>query len=237
MITSVTPTKPSSPILRCLPGRLVLAWAVLGAAAAVGLMYVPAVYEGRSSGMSDELTEEPPVFLSRIGMFFTEGRVRVLGEVVCEGRSQDPGEIYEAIDRWHTRVAGRLAAIGAILGALVGWREQRRWRRRPVVRRRGGWLWLPASVAVFSVLAVAGVPGENALTLWREWRWEMRVAETAGVGLSWKELWDLHGGVIVRLAMYSVAIGWAVHVAAGARGVRLSFGRRPEQAADYGEDG
>src|SRR5687767_8005663 len=99
-------------------------------------MYVPAVYDGRSSDMPDRWGQ-PPVFLSRMGVYFTEGRVRVLGDVVYEEQSQDTDEIYRAIDRWHTRVAGRLAAIGALVGALVGWREQRRWRRRPVARRRG----------------------------------------------------------------------------------------------------
>src|SRR5262245_31289193 len=96
--------------------------------------------------------------------------------------------------------------------------------------------WLPASVAVFALLGFAGVPGVGGLSLWDEVRFRMRLAEAFGSNWTLKDLFESQWDEIARLAVHSVAIGWVAHVAAGARGVRLMAGRRPEQAADYGEN-
>jgi len=235
MISSVSPTETSSRIVRYLPGRLVVAWSVLGAAAAVGLMWVPAVYEAQSSD-SPPYSSQTRIYLSRIGVFFSEGRVRVLGKVVYEEKYGERGETAQAINWWHCRVAAFHAGVGGLLGALVGWREQRRYRRQQSPAQRIGWLWIPLGVAIFVLLFVFGIPGDIEWSLLDLLRSQIRFAEEYSLSWSWKNLLDLPPGDVVRLVTVSVAIGWAVHVAAGARGVRLSFGRRLEQAADYGED-
>ena len=235
MIRAVSQTKAPARILRCLPGRLVMAWAVLGAAAAVALMYCPAVYEVKLSDSESFLTSDN-IYLWRQGIIFTDVQIRVLGIVVYEQHSQDREEIYEAIDQWHRRIAILLFLIGAIIGGLFGWREQRRWRRKQSPHDQRGWLWLPVSAAVFALLVFAGVPGVSGPSLSALVRWEMRAAQWSGPGWTLAELFDERWGEIARLAVYSVVIGWAAHVAAGARGVRWMAGRRPEQAADYGED-
>jgi|GEM_PF-5292321 len=235
MIRSVSPTEAPSRILRYLPGRLVVAWAVLGAAAGVALMYAPFVYDGQSSD-SPKYSSTSPVYLSRIGTFFSEGRVRVFCKVIYDKKYLREGEAQEAVDWWYCRVAASLAAMGALVGMRIGWREQRRMRRCGVVGSRGGWLWLLMTAAVFVLLVVAGFPGNNGWSLLDQWRWQMRFADEYGLSWSWEDLPYLPWGEIVRLAIFSVVIGWAAQVAGGARGVRLSFGRRPEQAADYGDD-
>jgi hypothetical protein len=235
MISAVSQTQVPSRILCCLPGRLVVAWAVLGAAVAVGLMYIPAVYLAESSDWPP-YSSQIPIFLSRRGIFFTEARVRVFGTVVYEERSQESEELDVTIDRWYGRVAARLAVVGGLVGALVGWSEQRRWRRGKLTRQRSGWLWLPASVVVFGLLVVAGIPGDVRWSLLNQVRWEMRVNKGVGSISSWSDWLEWQADEMARLAVVSVVIGWAVHVAVGARGVRSMVGRRPEQAADYGED-
>ena len=222
MIRSVSPTEAQSRILRYLPGRLVVAWAVLGAAAGVALMYVPFVYEARLSDWPKS-SKSPP-----------EGRVRVLGKVVCDAKSQ--GEPPKMVNWWHRRVAACLAALGGLGGALVGWREQYRLRRSGSARPSGGRFSLAVTIAVFVLLVVAGVPGADEWTLLDHWRWRMRFAKELGASRLWTDLAGFSSREFVRLAIVSVAIGWAANVAAGARGVRLSFGRQPEEAADYGDD-
>jgi hypothetical protein len=236
-IRSVSQTKASSRFLRYLPGRLVVAWAVLGAAAGVALMYCPAVYEVKLSDPGGYITPSESPRLSRRGIYFTDVRVRVLRTVVYEENSQEHQDISHTIDQWHRRVATRLLLLGAIFGGLIGWHEQRRWRKKQSPRDRRGWLWLPVSGAVFALLVFAGLPGVGGLSLWDEVRWDMRFAQAFG-SRSWtlKDVFESQRGEVARLAVCSVVIGWAAHVAAGARGVRLMVGRRPEQAADYGDD-
>jgi hypothetical protein len=217
----VNQPKPPSPITRWVPGRVTVAWAVLGAAAGVALMFAPFVYEGEYSGS--------------IGTTFTEVRVRVLGKVVLEKRYKELEEARDAVEWWRTRVAAGLAAVGGLIGTLVGRREQRRLRRSGVAARREGSLWLPVTAATFVLLAVGGIPGANDWTQLDQWRWRMWVREELRLGpWSWALLPYLSWGAYVRLATIAVAVGWAAHVAAGARG--FSIGRRPDQADDYCEN-
>jgi hypothetical protein len=210
-----------------------LARAVLGAAASVALIYAPFVYEGESSGSPKYNSNAPlPVSrMGRIGATFTEVRVRVLGKVVLAKRYQELEEAREAVEWWRTRVAAGLAAVGGLGGALVGRREQRRLRRSGVAGRRGGPLWLPAALVV---LVVGGFPGANDWSQLDQWRWRIQLREELGLGWSWSLLPYLSWGAYVRLATIDLAVGWAIHVAAGARG--FSVGRRPDQADDYGEN-
>src|SRR5262245_32097695 len=131
MIGSVSQTQSKAPsrVLRCLPGRLVVAWAVLGAAAGVALMYWPAVYHEEAihwSGVWKSQGETTDRATS-------SGQVRVLGTVVYDEQSRLPEEIGRAILEWRQRVTATLlllGGLGGLGGALVGWREQRRFRRR-----------------------------------------------------------------------------------------------------------
>src|SRR5205823_1801962 len=82
----------------------------------------------------------------------SSGRVRVLGTVVYEEGSKLPEEIGRGILWWHQRVLASLLLAGGLVGAPVGWREQRRSRRRLLTAERGGRLWLVASLVVFAIL-------------------------------------------------------------------------------------
>jgi hypothetical protein len=222
----VNQPKAPSPILRWLPGRLVVARVVLGAAAGVALMYIPFVYEGKSTDWPFWTSMSP-----------WEGRVRVFGMVVYEEKYLVPGIALEEVAWWHRGVAATFAAVGGLVGALVGWREQRRLRQRGVVARRGGWLWLPVSAGVFLLLFVAGFPGANAWSPADELRWQIHwFKQLGGWGSWWKNSSNFPGGEFALLAGIALAVGWAVHVAAGTRGVRFAVARRPDQAADYGDD-
>jgi hypothetical protein len=224
MIRAVSQTKASSRILRCLPGRLVVAWAVLGAAAAMGVMYFPAVYKAQST--------DRPLFTTQMPM---EGQVRVFGKVVYDEKSWQPDEIRGAIDGWRRGMTAGFAAVGGLLGALIGRREQRRLKGNCEFGCRGGRLGLVASAAAFAFLFVAGVPGDVEWSLYEWMRWEIWFIDQLGVTM-WRRMSAFYAIDLALLTIVSIAIGWAVHVAAGARGVRLLVGRRPEQAADYGEN-
>jgi hypothetical protein len=222
MIGAMSKTTALSRFLRWLPGRLVVAWAVLGAASAVALMYFPIVYEAQST--------ERLLFTTRLPW---EGQVRVFGKFVYYKKSGRPGEIRGAIDGWRRWTTAGFAGVGGVLGALVGRREQRRWQRNPASACRGGRLGLVVSAVVFMFLFVAGVPGDVEWSLYQWMRWEIWLYDLSfwrGRPISSYAL------DVAPLPIVSVAIGWAAHVAAGARGVRLSIGRRPEQAADYADD-
>src|SRR5262245_35327594 len=117
MISAVTQTKVRSRILRCLPGRLVVAWAVLGAATAVGLMYFPRVFNARTTAL--------PMFTANSPY---EGRVRVLGVVVYDERSPNHVSLYVTVQWWLYGVMAGFAVLGAFVGAIIGRREERRWR-------------------------------------------------------------------------------------------------------------
>jgi hypothetical protein len=234
MIGSVSQTQRKTPsrILRCLPGRLVVAWAVLGAAAAVALMYAPVVYEERAIHISG-------AWRSNEGLpnrATSSGRVRVLGTVVYEESSKLPEEIGRGILWWQQRVLASLLLVGGLVGALVGWREQRRARRRALPRERGGRLWLVASLVVFAILTVAGFPGDGRVTLWFWLEGEWSLAIRFGPRLPEKERFESEFFAFARVTIAAIVIGWAAHVTARARGVRWPTSRRPEQAADYGDE-
>src|SRR5262245_18845064 len=234
MIGSVSQTKAFSRLLRCRPGRLVVAWAVLGAAAAVALTYSPVVYEEWAihiSGAWRSWEGEGPPSLAT-----SSGRVRVLGTVVYEEGSKLPEEIGRAILWWRERVLTSLLLAGGLAGALVGWHEQRRSRRRPLTSERGGRLWLVASLVVFAILAVAGFPGDDRLTLgyWLESEWSLAIR--FGPSLPEKERFELEFAAFARVTIAAIVIGWAAQVALRARGVRWPTGQRPEQAADYADE-
>jgi hypothetical protein len=215
---------------RWLPGRVTLAWAVLGAAAGVTIMCAPWVYEGRSWSRLPYWTPDGPV-LSRSGIDFSGGRVRVLGQVVYEAEYQESGEAQKEVGRWHRRVAGWLAGLGALAGVLVGWRERRRTAGRPAAR--GGLVGLAAAVAVFAVLVWAGVPGRDDGPTFGTWvRWEVRDAVEVGWRYTLNEylVWEGAG-----LCIVAAAVGWATQVAAAARGLRFPPGRPADQAEDYAE--
>jgi hypothetical protein len=220
----VSQTEAPSRIPRYLPGRLVVAWAVLGAAAGGAFMYLPFVYQAHSTDL--------PLFTTIMPL---EGRVRVLGIPVYHDRQWKPGPVRRAIDEWRRRVTVGFAGVGAVLGAMVGRHEQRRRPRPSSPAARGGWLGLSASVAVFAFLFVVGTPGDVEWSLYEWLRWEIRWFDLLKISV-WHRLLAFYAIDAVLLTIASIAIGWAVHVAAGARGVRWSPGRRPEQAADYGDD-
>jgi len=233
MIGSVAQPEVSSRLLRCLPGGLVVAWAILGAAAAVALMYSPLVYEEKAihwSGVwrtSDGLPNRAT----------SSGQVRVLRTVVYDESSQLPEEIGRGI-RWrHQRVHASLVVVGGLAGALVGWREQRRFRRRQSPAERGRRVWLVASLIVFAILTVAGFPGDSTLSLsyWMRTEWSLNTR----FGPRWpaKELFEYEVAEFARVTIAAIVIGWAAHVAIRARGVRWPVGRRPDQAADYADNG
>jgi hypothetical protein len=224
MIGSVSQAEAPSRILPYRPGRLVVAWAVLGAAAGVALMYLPFVYQARSTDL--------PLFSTQMPLV---GQVRVLGMTVYDDQQWKPGAVRREIDGWRRGVAAGLAGVGAVIGVLVGWRDHRRWRRASGTATHGGSLWLPASAAVFTLLFSAGTPGDVEWSLYRWLRWEIAWFDQLSVTAWWRVL-GVYAGDATLLAIASRAIGWAVHVAAGARGVRWSFGRQPEQAADYGDE-
>jgi prepilin-type processing-associated H-X9-DG protein len=209
-----------------------LAWAILGAAAAVSLMYIPAVYEGRCPTCDDRTGR---IYLSRRGIVFFDGHVRVLGEVVYEERSQEREEVGLMVDQWHRRVAGRFAGLGALAGAVFGWREQRRARHQKH-RLRGGWLGVAVAAVVFGALVLVGVPGEYRDSPWRWWR-DYLQSWVKLYGWTWS--WDGLGAPAardgLRLLLPAAAIGWAAQTATAARGVRLFPGRPPEQAEDYAD--
>ena len=188
MIGSVSQTQRKTPsrILRCLPGRLVVAWAVLAAAAAVALLYSPVVYEERAIHFSGAWlsSEELP------NRATSSGRVRVLGTVVYEEGSKLPQEIGRGILWWRHRVLASLLLAGGLAGAMVGWREQRRSRRRPLPGERGGRLWLVASLVVFAILTVAGFPGDDQLSLWYWLESEWSLAIRFGPSLPEKERFE-----------------------------------------------
>jgi hypothetical protein len=233
MIGSVAQTGPSSRLLRYLPARLVVAWTILGAAAAVALLYSPVVYEEQARHVSGvwRLSDGTP------NLATSSGRVRILGTVVYDEGSQRPEEIGRGILWWHQRVVASLLLVGGLAGALVGWREQRRSRRRPLPAERGRRLWLVASLFVFAILTVAGFPGDATLSLsyWLRTEWSLNTR----FGPRWpaKELVEYEFREFVRVTIAAIVIGWAAHVAARARGVRWPIGRRPDQAADYADDG
>src|SRR5262245_36381011 len=222
----------SSRLLRCLPSRLVVAWTILGAAAAVALLYSPVVYEEHAihiSGFS-RLSEGPR------NQATSSGRVRILGTVVYDEGSRLPVEIGRGILWWRQRVLASFLLIGGFAGALVGWREQRRSRRRPLPAERGRRLWLVASLFVFAILTVAGFPGDSTLSLsyWLQTEWSLNTR----FGPRWpaKELFEYEFREFARVTIAAIVIGWAGHVAARARGVRWPIGRSPDQAADYADD-
>lgn len=213
-----------------LPGRVVVAWTVLGAAAGLGLMYAPPVYDGRAWSHPPAWTDQGPL-LGRLGMTSSGGSVRVLGQVVYEAESLPWGDAQEEVDRWHRRVALRLAGLGALVGALVGWRERRRAAGRAA--RPGGLIGLAVAAVVFAVLAVAGVPGQGPPTF-ADWvRWEVRMA---AAGVQWEIVLDeplLWDGA--RLGLAAAAVGWAVQAATASRGVRFPAGKPLSQAEDYAD--
>ena len=232
MIASVAQTESSSRLLRCLPGRLVVAWTILGAAAAVALMYFPVLYEEKAihiSGASRTADGRPNLATS-------SGLVRILGTVVYEEGSRLPKEIGRGILWWHQRVLASLLLAGGFVGALVGWREQRRFRRRPCPAERGGRLWLVASLIVFAILTVAGFPGDGRVTLWFWLESEWSLAIRFGPRLPDKERFESEFRAFARVAIAAIVIGWAAHVAARARGVRWPKARRPDQASDYADE-
>jgi len=233
MIGSVAQTKASSRLLRCPPGRLVVAWTILGAAAAVALMYSPVVYEEKAIHISGAWRTDD----GRPNLATSSGRVRILGTVVYEEGSRLPQEIGRGILWWHQRVLASLLLVGGLAGALVGWREQRRARRRPLPAERGRRLWLVASLVVFAILTVAGFAGDPRFSLsnWLQTEWSLN----ARFGPRWpaKELFEYEFREFVRVTIAAIVIGWAAHIAARTRGVRWPTSRRPEQAADYGDDG
>src|SRR5262245_9024599 len=222
MISAVSQTKSPSRILRYLPGRLVVAWAVLGAAAAVGLMYFPPVFSARTTAL--------PMFTA---LSPYEGRVRVLGVVVYDERSPDHVSLYVTVQWWLYGVMAGFALLGALVGVIIGRREERRWRRGPTDTGRGGWLWLAASAFAFTFLVCVGVPGDVDWSVYERVRFGLRYGVPAA--FRWSSV--LFGpGEVARLMVAAVAIGWAVHVALVARGVQWMGGRQPDQAADYGDD-
>jgi hypothetical protein len=203
----------------------------------MSLMYVPHVYEVRSINWPDNYQVlSTTTFLSRIGTFYYDANVRIVGIVVYENEGftlDETSEVEQEIKCWHRRTMACLAGFGAVIGVVVGWREQRRANRRPLAPR-GGWLWLAVAAAVFGILFVAGVPGEywpSAWT-WVRWNWEAIHANWAWF---WNDLGEPLAWETLRLGLPALIIGWAGHVAAGARGIRFPRGRRPEQAADYAE--
>src|SRR5205823_8711837 len=131
---------------------------------------------------------------------------------------------------WHQRVLASLLLAGGLVGAPVGWREQRRSRRRLLTAERGGRLWLVASLVVFAILTVAGFPGDPTLSLsyWLRTEWSLNTR----FGPRWpaKELFEYEFREFARVTIAAIVIGWAAHVAARARGVRWPTSRRPEQA-------
>jgi len=232
MIRPVSQTKAPSRILRCLPGRLVVAWAVLGAAAAVALTYSPVVYEERATHWSGawRSSEGPP------DRAISSGRVRILGTVVYDEGSKLPREIGRGILWWRQRVLASLLLAGGLAGAMVGWREERRSRRRPLPRESGRRLWLVASLVVFAILTVAGFPGDDRLSLWYWLESEWSLAIRFGPSLPENERFEYEFGAFARVTIAAIVVGWAAHVTAGARGVRWPTSRRPEQAADYADE-
>ncbi|HKA05658.1 MAG TPA: hypothetical protein VKD71_00280 [Gemmataceae bacterium] len=212
-----------------------MARTILGAAAAVALLYSPVVYEEKAIHISGfwRLSEKPP------NLATSSGRVRVLGTVVYEEGSKLPEEIGRGILWWHQRVLASLLLAGWLAGALVGWREQRRSRRRPWPAERERRLWLVASLIVFAILTVAGFPGDGRVTLWFWLESEWSLAIRFGPRLPEKERFEYEFGAFARVTIAAIVIGWAAwaaHVAARARGVRWPKARRPDQASDYADD-
>jgi hypothetical protein len=230
---AVNQAKAYWPALLCLPGHVTVAWAILGATAAISLMYIPAVYEGRCPNCDDRSGR---IHLSRRGAYSFDGRVRVLGQVMYEEQTQERAEVGLMIDRWHRRVAGCFAGLGALAGALVGGREQRRGAHQRH-RTRGGWLGVAVAAAVFGVLVLVGVPGEDRDSPWRWWGKHLHSwVKLYGWRWSWDDLGESIARDALRLLLPAAVIGWAAHTAAAARGVRLFPGRPPEQAADYADN-
>src|SRR5262249_13928174 len=166
----------------------------------------------------------------------SSGRVRILGTVVYDEGSKLPEEIGRGILWWRQRVVATLLLVGGLAGALVGWREQRRSRRRPLPAERGRRLWFVASLIVFAVLTVAGFPGDDRLSLgyWLESEWSLAIR--FGPRLPEMERFEYEFGAFARVTIAAIVIGWAAHIAAHARGVRWPTRRRPDQAADYGDE-
>src|SRR4051812_30245579 len=87
-----------------LPSRLVVAWALLGAAAENSLMYSEWVFDRDVDiwMIRDGNLRVPP--LSRQGMVSPSvGWVKVGGMLVYEGQDNDSAALSEEVVRWHRR--------------------------------------------------------------------------------------------------------------------------------------
>jgi hypothetical protein len=207
-----------------LPSRVVVAWAVLGAAGATCLMYSKAVFHGEAKDWLTILSETFP------GMMFdgwwphdSRGRVEVAGQLVYEG-SGPPGEPERIVGEWHLGVASVLGLLGAVGGIIA-----HRLLRRPTTKAVGRdiRLWLLFSVVVFFGLAWAGIPGESR-TLWSTARFVYQVSPAWAA-----DDFDWLGPATVRSAVIALVVSWAAHVIAVAAGCRWFSGPGPDQAADY----
>src|SRR5262249_8011669 len=135
------------------------------AAAAVGLMYFPPVFNAHTTAL--------PMFTAKSPY---EGRVRVLGVVVYDERSPDHESMFVTVQWWHCGVMAGFALLGAFVGVIIGSREQRRWQRGPTDTGRGGWLWLAASAFAFIFLVRVGVPGDVDGSVYERVRFELEFA-------------------------------------------------------------
>ncbi|WP_020473130.1 hypothetical protein [Zavarzinella formosa] len=215
-----------TPAIRRRSLRVTLAWAIIGAAAGVALMYAPPVFDGHSHA-----SWNPKLgVVGYSGRAFSDGYVQVCGvDVYRHHRYDNFEETRPVVEWWRHLVTASLAGLGALAGAMVA---RLTWLGRRSSGRADWRLGLVVAFVVFGVLATAGIPGKQGRSLSIEgWRL-FQEFNNSYMPTSMLTDWTVDLGLeALMLAVVSLAFGWAV----AAIGVRLPAGRRPDQAADFAD--
>jgi hypothetical protein len=158
----------------------------------------------------------------------SKGWVRIGGELVYEGQDEDSGVLAEAVNRWYRRVATALGLLGAVFGLAL---SQLARKRGPFATRGDCRLWMLLALVVFSLVAWAGIPGENE-SLVDATRVRFYFAKDLYRSEIVEELQSVPRDAI-REGIVAITVAWAGHAVLVRWGLRPSHRRIPDQAADY----
>lgn len=200
------------------PSRVLVAWAFIGAGAAICSMYsFDVYYDGTWVNCNSEAKADGG---------HAEGRVRVFNEMIYEGRRSIPIG-WRIVDCYYGAAVCGFAVIGGTVAATFGRIIPRRFRRP----QRKSLLTLVTATGVVTLLLVKfGVPGVNGGS----------IGNWIDLDNFWKPNWasqferklslDLLKDVLILVGV-ALPFGWAFQVIV----VSLVAGivGRPDQADDY----
>jgi hypothetical protein len=209
-----------------------VAWAVFGAAAAISLMYSPAVFDGKSFIVCPTYFgwDPDPEIVRRFG---TEdcsvGHVRICRRTIVDD-VMPAGHAQKVVGQWKLGSILVLGLLGGCAGSVVGGRLHWGGRRAGPLDVR---LWFITTSVAFGVLTFAGLPGDN---VWSVWGQAKGIIEDVRWGVSTQSLVDELGSCGTRTVFIHVRamiVGWAIATIATSCGIRFPRRRLPPQAADY----